>query len=225
MPSDPISEQLKLDHFKVYKQYNPSDPAKVKTQSQFDKTPLPGSVGQMDYYANAASKSKSKIINKNAHLAFYQLQQRPGPNRIVVLKNQFGLQKLLLGRPVYLLAPSQKLEPGLTFPRRLDHFKAYKVLYGEPIHRKVSLADQFDKQESVVAERPEYFCCPVEKWHGKNDTKITNAAGHLTFYTITPKVYQIKKSSKDQFGTHEMLLGTSVMLGVPTIKIEWVVDG
>jgi len=222
MPSDPISEALKLDHFKVYKQYQPTQGAKVRLQGQFDKTAIAAKVDQMDYYSTPVSKSNSKIINRNAHLAFHQLHQtKQEPRRVVVFKNQFGLQKLILGRPFYLLAPSQKLEKGLSFPKRLDHFKAYRVLYGEPINRPVSLADQFDKQAKVEVERPDYFCVPVKKTHGTKTTPISNPRGHLVFYTIQPKIYKIPKGSKDQFGTTKMLLGTSVLLGVPTIKLDW----
>jgi len=116
----------------------------------------------------------------------------------VIFKNQFGLQKLILGQPRYLLVPSQKIEKGLAFPRNLDHFKAYHVLYGEPIVRKYSLADQFDKQAAVAVERPEWFCVPVTKVDKNGTTKITNQKAHLTFYSITPKIYKIPKESKDQ---------------------------
>ena len=221
MATDRFSIQLKLDHFKVYKQYNPTEPRSVRVQGQFDKIQVPAKLDHMDYFANPVSKNGSQIINKQAHLAFYSLTQKREPRRIVILRNQFGIQKLLLGRPVYLLVPSEKIERGSTFPKRLDHFKAYQVLEGQDVSRKVSLVDQIDKQKSVEVDRPEYFCVPVTKLYGKKPTRITNPKGHLTFYSITPKVYKVPKESKDQFGRHKLLLATSVFLGVPTLKIEW----
>ena len=59
MPSDPISEELKLDHFKVYKQYNPNVGLSVKLQGQFDKTAAPATLSQMDYFSTPVSKSNS----------------------------------------------------------------------------------------------------------------------------------------------------------------------
>ncbi len=221
MPSDPISVALKLDHFKVYKQYYPTKSYSVRVQGQFDKIQVPARLHQMDYFANPARKNGSRIINKQAHLAFYQLIQRREPRRVVILRNQFGLQRLILGRPLYLLVPSQKIEKGSRFPRGLDHFKAYQVLAGEHLLRKVSLVDQMSKEQSVEVDRPEFFCVPVRKLYGRKATGISNRRGHLTFYSITPKINKVPKVSKDQFGEHKLLLATSVFLGVPSLKLDW----
>ena len=212
---------VKLDHFKVYKQYYYTEekPLKVKLKGQFDKAALPAAIEHMPYFANPASKNKSRILDKNAHLAFYGLHGRREPRRVVLLRNQFGLQRLIIGDPVFLLVPSQKLERGSSFPRRLDHFKAYRVLRGELIDRTVLLADQIDPKNKVEVDEPVLFCVPVSKTHGRRVTRIVNPRAHLTFYSITPHVYREHKVSRDQFGEHKLLLATSVFLGVPTEKL------
>jgi hypothetical protein len=122
---------------------------------------------------------------------------------------------------VYLLAPSQKVEEGSAFPRRLDHYKAYQVLEGQLVNRTVTLADQIDRQDKVEVTKPVLFCVPVAKTVGKNTTRIVQPKAHLSFYTITPSQHRLPKTSKDQFGEHKLLLATSVFLGVPTLKIDY----
>lgn len=212
----------RLDHFKVYKQYYYHEqPKKVRLKGQFDKTALPGAIDDMPYFAMPVSKNRSRIINKNAHLAFYELYNKTEPRRVVLLRNQFGLQKLLIGRPLFLLVPSQKIERGSVFPKKLDHFKAYQVLRGSLIDKTVLLADQIDRQNKVEVEKPVLFCVPVAKTYGRKTTPVANPKAHLTFYSITPKIYRVPKASKDQFGQHKLLIATSVFLGVPSAKLDW----
>jgi hypothetical protein len=44
---------------------------------------------------------------------------------------------------------------------------------------------------------------------------------HLTFYAITPRRHRVRKTSKDQFGEHQLVLATSVFLGAPTVKLDY----
>lgn len=221
MAKDPIAKRLKLNHFKVYKQYELTGPEEVSLRGQFDRKPVRAKLQQMDYFANPVRKNRARIWDKNAHLGFYQLHGPSEPKRVVVIRNQFGLQKLILGRPVYLLVPSEKIEKGSAFPKNLDHYKAYDVLEGQAIFEKVRLADQIDKQEKISVEKPRLFCVPVRKVHGKKKFGVRKRKAHLTFYDITPKIYKVPKRGKDQFGKHKLLLATSVFLGVPTIKLDW----
>ncbi len=223
MAEDKISLELKLDHFKVYKQHSWADqkPRKVSLRGQFERAARPAEIDNMLYFANPTRKNGSTLIDRNAHLAFYELRDADETRRIVVVRNQFGLQRLLLGRAYFLLAPSEKVERGSSFPERLDHFKAYYILRAEPLQRRVRLVDQLDREYAGVAERPVLFCVPVTKRHGERTFKVQNPRAHLTFYSVTPRPYKVKKKSRDQFGRHELVLGYCVYLGVPTIKLDW----
>ncbi len=223
MPDDVSALEALLDHFKVYKQYIYTDqkPTSVRLKGQFDQSALPAEIDHMVYFANPVSKNRVKPVDRNAHLAFYELHGPPEPRRVVVFCNQFGLQKILIGQPRFLLVPSEKVERGSAFPKKLDHFKAYEVLEGRAIDRTVLLADQVDKRNKVVVERPSFFCVPVAKTHKDQTFKVQNPRGHLTFYSITPKIYRVPKPSRDQFGDHKLLLATSVYLGSPTVKLAW----
>ena len=88
------------------------------------------------------------------------------------------------------------------------------------VDRTVLLRDQIDKEDKVEVTRPELFCVPVEKTHGKTKTRIYNPRAHLTFYSITPRKHKVPKASKDQFGKRKILLATSLWLGVPTLKLD-----
>jgi hypothetical protein len=223
MPQAKESIELKLDHFKVYKQYYYAEqrPLKVQLQGQFDQAPVAAEIDHMLYFATPVSKNNSPIVDKNAHLAFYGLHGPKERRRVVVLKNQFGLQKLLIGPPLYLLVPSQKVEEGSVLPTRLDHYKAYQVLEGQMVDRTVVLADQVDRQDRVEVTKPVLFCVPVVKTVGTKTSRIVNAMAHLTFYAITPRRHRVRKTSKDQFGEHQLVLATSVFLGAPTVKLDY----
>jgi hypothetical protein len=64
----------------------------------------------------------------------------------VYLENQFGDQKIVIGRAGRLLVPAAKrTREGTLFSRELGHYKLYQVLKGEPLEREVKLEDQFDR--------------------------------------------------------------------------------
>jgi hypothetical protein len=221
------TNELKLDHFKVYKQYAYAEqrPLKGQLQGQFDQAPVAVEIDHMLYFATPARKNNSAIVDKNAHLAFYSLHGPRERRRVVVLKNQFGLQRLLLGPALYLLVPAQKVEQGSAFPTQLDHYKAYQVLEGQIIDKSVVLADQIDRQDRVEVTKPALFCVPVAKTVNNRTSRIVNAQAHLTFYDITPRKHRVRKQAKDQFGEHPLVLATSVFLGVPTRKLDTAVVG
>lgn len=221
------ANELKLDHFKVYKQYYYAEqrPLKLQLQGQFDQAPVAAEIDHMLYFATPVRKNTSPLVDKNAHLAFYSLHGPRERRRVVVLKNQFGLQKLLLGPALYLLVPSHKVEEGSTFPSQLDHYKAYQVLEGQLVDKNVVLADQIDRQDRVEVTKPALFCVPVAKTVNDKTSRIVNAKAHITLYDITPRRHRVRKTSKDQFGEHQLVLATSVFLGVPTQKLDWGVVG
>lgn len=214
------------DHFKVYfaKKQTPVKEFQVKLQDQFDKQPLPSTVWNVNFFANPVSKDNGKISDSNAHLTWYQIRQIAVRPRKVEFENQFGKQKCELGEATYLLVPTHKIETGSAMPKRLNHFKAYKVLKSDSITKKVTLVDQFDKKlqqkETVFVSKLMYFCTPVEK----NREPIYDKENHLAVYLIKslgsehlPKNILIR----NQFGADSLYVEKSYMLAVPTKKLSY----
>src|SRR5262245_51349107 len=159
------AKQLKLDYFKVYDIENNTLQDKVLLQGQFDKDPDRVLLLFLSHFANAVSKNSEAFFNKNAHLTWYAIQQDfAEPRRQIVVENQFGKQKFLIGRALFLLAPARKFEPGSVVPKGLDHFKVYQVLEGQPVNKSVKLQDQFGADEVKIGP-PLLFATPVKKSH------------------------------------------------------------
>lgn len=147
----------------------------------------------------------------------------PDPTRYVHLQNQFGEQKLTLARVTFLLVPAHKIEPGLSEPETLDHFKCYKVVEGKDIERKVSLDDQFDSEKVVRVFEPVLFCVPTLKKYGGRIEEIKNSRDHLTIYRIAEKDYSLGRRVQDQFLQEpvQLAITRSVGLAVPSLKLDW----
>jgi hypothetical protein len=212
------AEALKLDHFKVYR-LNPDEIGSVTLQGQFDREPQKVTVGSRMFFANPVSKNEARILDKNAHLVWYQIRQEKEPERRLEVQNQFGKQKLLLGQPRFLLAPAKKIEQGGGKPPRgLDHFKCYEVLESEPVQKVVSLKDQFGIEQRVRVGRPRFLAVPVEKTYQGETVKIQNKEAHLVVYEIPRKKTPRKVQAADQFGQHDFAVSTSELLCVPSLK-------
>jgi catechol 2,3-dioxygenase-like lactoylglutathione lyase family enzyme len=215
------SQKLRLDHFQVYDVANQDAGFLVGLQGQFDEQRERAKLTYLNAFANPVSKNGEPIYDKNAHLTWYNLfDYVPEPTRLVVFENQFGVQKILTGRAIALLAPAQKYEKGSEFPKELDHYKVYQVLQGEPVGRGVKLRDQFDHREAEVTY-PWAFAVPVRKWHEGSTFGVHNAKAHLAFYKITPGSVQKARVVRDQFGRRYLHIYRSVLLGVPSVKREW----
>ncbi|MGH9662003.1 MAG: DUF7450 family protein, partial [Bryobacteraceae bacterium] len=138
------ANELKLDYFKIYDVENREAEGDLVLRGQFDRRPERMRLKLLDYFANPVSKNGEPMHDKNAHLAWYRGVQPPEPSRQVVLKNQFGKFVIRTGRGYGLLAPTQKVEQGSTFPRELDHYKVYRLADVERAPNKVlKLRDQF----------------------------------------------------------------------------------
>ncbi|MHC4406518.1 MAG: DUF7450 family protein [Planctomycetota bacterium] len=210
-------QPLKLDHFKVYR-LKPQEIGPVLLKGQFDPKPRKVVVGPLTHFANPASKNGAGIFDKNAHLAWYRIQQEKEPERVVLVRNQFGEQKLTLGQPRFLLAPAKKGKEGGEFPKRLDHYKCYEVIKGEPAQKVVSLEDQFGAERQAKVGRPRLLGVPVEKtYHGKT-FEIQNKEAHLLVYDISRKEHPREIEVADQFGERTLVVSFSEFLCVPSIK-------
>lgn len=215
------AQDLKLDYFKFYDVYNYRVDYRVALHGQFDEEPEQAELLLLSYFGNPVSKNQEPIYNRNAHLTWYQLYQPiPEPTRTVVIKNQFGQQEIVIGRPFALLAPALKQERGSQFPVKLDHFKLYKVLEGQPVDQSVALQDQFSSDEVRII-CPIAFGVPVKKQYQEHEAPLYNPDAHLLIYRITPRSVQQARPVRDQFGKRFLSFLRSVALAVPSVKLEW----
>ena len=209
-----------LDHFLVYR-VNPAQlNIEVRLRGQFDPDFLPARLTGRDRFLNPVEKNGEPILNRFAHLNWYRIQAPPEPVRTLSIFNQFGQQVLVIGDPVALLAPAEKVEPGSEFPKGLDHYKVYRVLDGESVMWQVGLADQFG-QHGNLAGFPIYFAVPVEKVHNGQFFPINNPKDHIVFYQLNPWPHNSARPTIDQFGQHPVQTTHAVHLGVPTDKLAW----
>lgn len=221
-PAQDREHEFRIDHFKAYEVEAVEAGGVVGLRGQFDREVVNGRLDALTHFANPVSKNDGKILNANAHLTWYRLEQKVRePKRQVTLHNQFGTQRFTLGPAAFLLVPAEKLEHGSSFPYGLDHFKCYEVLEAETWERReVKLADQFGEEEAHVMA-PRLFCVPVEKFiRERQVTKIKNRIDHLAFYELPRREYSEERKFRDQFGHRVLKAHVSVLLGVPSLKDE-----
>ena len=213
------SQELRLDHFKIYDVNDCEVVEKVALKGQFDREEETAKTYSLSFYCNPVSKNEEPLYDPDAHLAGYSIYQPvPEPMRVVVLKNQFGTSKLITGRPFALLVPSRK--QGHSFPERLDHYKLYRVLEGEPLNKEVSLKDQFESDRTRVTY-PIAFGVPVTKRHDNREYPINNERAHLAIYRISPRPIQETRATRDQFGGKLLFFMRSIALAIPSVKEHW----
>lgn len=85
----------------------------------------------------------------------------------IQIRDQFGRSEVVLGRPVMLCNPSQKIHNGKTF--KIQDEVRHLVCYDyktrvRPDAQELRIATQFGNDE-VVATRRELFCAPAGKAH------------------------------------------------------------
>ena len=192
-------------------------------------------VGYPYFFFNPAAKTLTEswppIVNPDHHLTMYQLETMPTQEWNVVVENQFGKQELTVFGPVWLLVPSQKIEPGgHAMPEGLDHFAVYQVKEIMWDERNVFIHDQFCPPpvppsppigEEVTVWEPYLFAVPVQKTVDSEITPITNPLQHILFYDLTGAEYSYPQVQvADQFLEQTLMLDVpAFMLGVPSLKI------
>jgi hypothetical protein len=218
------AKDLKLDYFQFYDVVDQILNEPVLTQGQFDEQPEPIRLTYLNLFANPVSKNGEELYNKHAHLIWYNVfDPVPEPTRIVVVANQFGEQKILTGRTIGFLTPTQKHERGSKFPNELDHFKVYLVLHGQGIDKRVKLKDQFGADEADVYY-PIAFAVPVRKQHWHGSFGVQNRDAHLVIYRITPRKLEKPVLARDQFGRHQLHVYRRLLLAAPSKKLKWQVE-
>jgi len=216
------AKELKLDYFKIYDVENLAARGDVLLQGQFDQRPQKMQIALLDFFANPVQKNNEPLYDKNAHLAWYRGLQPREPLRRVVLENQFGKFDIRTGTGYGMLVPTQKVEEGSVFPATLGHYKVYRLVDVEPIPNvSLKLRDQFGTDE-VKLRLPLYFAIPVRKRKDEKDYPIQNARAHLLLFSITSREVRKKIRLRNQFARGiSVYVVRSVMLAVPSIKIEW----
>lgn len=200
-PPPPGENPYTLDHFRCYDLWDPDimfvEPH-VTLQDEFDERRQieedVSIVGPNRFCAPVVKRvvdhggnvHETPISDPDAHLTLYAFQEKTLHRPVtwnVVVKNQFGTQKILAKQPRYLAVPTEKVERGLEFPDRLDHFKCYEA-YGKDIGLQVHLKDQFAEVDQVVLD-PKLYCNPVRKTDSAGtEFGVRSPQLHLTCYDL-----------------------------------------
>ena len=161
------------------------------------------------------------FVNRRAYLVCYDTTG-PDLNTAVVVRNQFGSQRLLVRDPETVCVSSKKLLIGNSFrPIRvpIDHFQCYNVEPLTSLQRvgqlgRVLLTDQFGhKQVSIGAAVR--LCAPVDK----NGSQIQHPATHLVCYQIGGAEVNVRVEVKNQFERKKMKAISPELLCVPSSKV------
>lgn len=216
------AHELRLDYFQIYDAANQRVRERVLLKDQFDEEPEKDLLTFLDWFANPVSKNGEELYDKRAHFTGYYLYQSvPDPARLVYLENQFGEQKIVIGRAFRLLVPAAKRTREMTlYSRELSHYKVYGVIEGEPPKKEVKLEDQFGRSESPVLY-PYGFAAPAEKEHEGKHYPIQNEQAHLVLYRLGPRRMRKGITVADQFGRYYLGIYRPLLLAVPSIKLEW----
>jgi hypothetical protein len=212
--------QPALQHFKCYTpDPTPFPDRTVQLTDQFGTRQA--QVTDRAQLCNPARKRAEPYSNRRAHLVCYTA---PGPdqNTAVVVRNQFGSQRLQVGEAETLCVPSKKREIGDPFRKirtPIDHFQCYAV---EPLTSllrvgtlgKVKLTDQFGIERVTVGPAVR-LCAPVDK----DGSQVKHPVNHLVCYGITGIDVNRKVEVKNQFERKELVARTPALLCVPSAKV------
>jgi hypothetical protein len=239
VPSEKISSEQPLDHFKCYRAMGTPLEADVQLEDQFITDwldePLSATVLNPYLFANPVDKRHGEewtpISNWNNHLTLYHLFYEEDPQLWqVIVTNQFGIeQELYVAGPSYLAVPTRKgpQDP----PQGLDHFLVYDVVdvVGPSIEEPVFLRDQFILEESTTVRAPLLFANPVQKTHGSIVADIKNPEEHLAFYWIDGGDFVVPELPiGNQFGPQLLYVEEHLdydFLGVPSDNVNLSLEG
>lgn len=164
------------------------------------------------FFCTPSTKGAEPLYDEASHLACYALKPAKAKHKVVV-HNQFGTGDVTTKKRTMLCLPSVKNGEG--DPLELDHFACYTAKFPRLEPRPVTLVDQF-KTEDNQASKAVVLCNPVSK----NGTPIRNPLEHLIFYKLKPQAESRTVSYSNQFGSGEVKIKKSALLGVPTGKFD-----
>jgi hypothetical protein len=216
------------DHFECYvaTESTLESPITASLSDQFgDRTDvqIENAVRFCNPVAKTVEDTTTGITEPENHLTFYTISHKsPEPRRIVTVRNQFGMQVLVLTAPRLLAVPTQK-EP-LPETSGISHFECYEA-HAPALRVEVSLQDQFhDTPQDVTVLQPTLFCNPATKTIDDTTTTIEPDEDHLTCYKITPSEQPASFEFIDihnQLDTSDTLqIGPSQYLCVPSEKLS-----
>ena len=213
--------QPRLEHFRCY-----SLQAKAFTSRQVNLTDQfrtrAANITSREELCNPAQKNTEPFLNTNAHLVCYATTGS-ALNLDVQVQNQFGTQRLHVGKPVRLCLPSRKrlanqtTLPLITVP--IDHFQCYAVTPVGGIGTinpvsSVQLTDQFTSGSATLGAAFQ-LCAPVKK----NTTLSKHPVEHLVCYSINQTSVSRAIVIKNQFESPSLQTVKSVSLCLPSNKI------
>ena len=218
------AKELGLDYYQFYDVPDVPLQKAIKTCGQFDNNrDINCVVQKLDYFANPVMKFSEPMVDKMSHLNFYRVSAAaPLIYRSVKITNQFGTQKIIIGKLTGILVPAQKIEQGSTFPRRTSHFAVYEVKRCSQVNKQVRLKDQFG-QTSTTVLAPSAFAVPIRKKVGLRVYPVINPKAHLVIYQIIVKPFKKDIKTKDQFKLQSFSVYARTYLAAPTLKRGWTV--
>jgi hypothetical protein len=219
-----------LDHFKCYVPKKPivvhPTGSSIQLQDQFDGAKFEkAKVVQLYRFCNPVQKQHghtvTPILHKQLHLAIYSISAHPTVNHTVLLRNQFGTQKITVGSPHWLGVPTSKNSHAQPDPTLLNHFKCYPVLHSKPVNIIVTLTDQWHTEPKVKVGKPFMFCNPALKVHAGKKFPLVNTVAHLVSYQLTAKPFSKSAYMLNQFNATPFSVTGADLLCVPSVKLAY----
>jgi hypothetical protein len=211
-------------------------PDDVVLENQFSPGGFAPVIGDVAYHCNPVAKTLPSgktfpIVNPDAHLLCYVIDESTQPTPDVQVTNQFGTAVLSTGQPNLLCLPTWKSLTGppgekAVEPPGLSHFTCYPVTpvagggtYNPP---PVMLQDEFAQApvNAQVGSTPQELCIPTEKIVGKKVYKIVNPDLSLLCCPVSPTPIITPVFDQDQFGTGTIQIEHTTWLCPPsTVQI------
>jgi hypothetical protein len=217
--------QPALEHFRCYRvEQAPFQPRTVNLKDQFGSRQA--DISKRAELCNPAKKNQEPFQNRRAHLQCYATTGQP-VGAVVAVQNQFGSQRLRVGKPKRLCVPSKKrLSSQNPFPPiqvPIDHYQCYAVTPQaslqtvNPVHN-VTLKDEFG-QEQVSRAQPFQLCAPARKTFQGHTTPAQHVVKHLVCYQTNGAPVNRGYEIKNQFEQRRLLATQPFSLCVPSNKL------
>ncbi len=221
-----LQAQGPTDHFKCYvaNELTLEQPVLADLEDQFGER-LDVMVHNAGWFCNPTFKEVEAgvvpILEPFNHLTLYPLSNKhPEPRRLVTVRNQFGVQEIVVTAPRLLAVPTQKEE--LPPPDNISHFLCYQGR-SRAIHVPATLRDQF-QEEDVELLSATFFCNPAAKTIDGVTTPPETNEDHLTCYKFAPSDNPTAPEFADfsnQIDEEDTLrIGPSQYLCVPSEKLD-----
>jgi hypothetical protein len=203
------------NHFQCYlvEELEPFQDREVELRDHLVDTTT--AVVQTRLFCDPADKNHEGIVDKDRHLACYELRDEVTVGTNVLISNQFGRRKLSISPARSLCVPSVKRIATRPFlPDRPvspmgNHYLCYQAAEPAPLDRReVNVGGK-----RTILGRVQEFCTPVEK----NNEGIADERYHLVCYDILrgPRPNVVVGAS-NQFGSFDLMMREAVRLCVPS---------